>query len=469
MASYVWSIDIDNEPFIERQEGSRQFRIVFDIDISPGDALSLADIRLYGMADTTTVNQRSSITLRAGNDLGEDVIFSGFVTNSFREKDPSRPDNIMRLICKSGQPTTDRGSVKQSFGKNTPVVAIIRALAEAWPIPLDIIPAHFANDPLFTSGYIVDGDIPTILDSLSYMFKFDWIQELGRLVVTKSGMARPTNMKEVNQFEGMIGIPEVTRGPNGIGVFVSVSLDPFLRINDRINIQSKHSTFNTGNLYIQELADDATANGEYNIFALHHRGDSWSSQWSTDIDGIRPGSVDIAVPSMQAGDLVWGARVSQDFRVKVRQVGTNLNIDPNWLMAVMGFETGYTFDQSIRNKGSSATGLLQFLEASARAMGTTTIQLSRMTAVEQLDYVERYMENYASRIRNLGDCYMAVLWPVAIGRPDSYVMWERDSGPYQREYAANSGLDINNNGVITRGEAVTRVNNSYMRGQNFMR
>jgi hypothetical protein len=132
-------------------------------------------------------------------------------------------------------------------------------------------------------------------------------------------------------------------------------------------------------------------------------------------------------------------------------------------MAVMAFETGRTFSPSVKNPGSSATGLIQFVGPTARGLGTTTAQLARMTAVEQLDYVEKYFQPYKSRIHNLGDCYMAVLWPAGIGQSDSWVMWTIG----QREYNANAGLDTNRNGSITRGEAVTRVNDEMIRGQQF--
>ncbi|MNP38493.1 hypothetical protein D3C76_1320060 [compost metagenome] len=87
-----------------------------------------------------------------------------------------------------------------------------------------------------------------------------------------------------------------------------------------------------------------------------------------------------------------------------------------------------------------------------------------MTAVGQLDYVEKYYKTYWRRIHNLGDAYLAVLWSGGMEKPDTYVMWERDSGPYQREYAANKGLDVNKDGKITRGEAVAAVNRSYEEG-----
>jgi hypothetical protein len=471
MRERVWSIDVNGQPYIGLQSGRRQFRIQFNIDIAPGDVISFADIRLYNLNKGSSIAQRSSIVLRAGYDDNVDAIFTGYVTNVLREREPGQPEIITRLICRSGQPATDRASAQLSFGVGTRVDEVLRALARAWPLPIDIDNAQFADAPTLTSGLVVDGDIPSAMTELAYAYKFEWMQDRGRIVVTKTNMPRSVSAVRVDQFSGMIGIPEVSRGPDGLGVFVAVQLNPSLRINGKIDVASEFATFNTGNLFVSELSGDASANGEYNIFAMKHSGDSYSDLWKTEIDGLRAGTTpaiaDIATP--ENGKLIWGARVDQAFRVKVREIGKSLSIDPNWLMAVMGFETGYTFSPAARNPGSTATGLIQFIESTARSLGTSTAQLARMTATRQLEYVESYYRPYSGRIRNLGDAYLAVLWPAAVGRPDSFVMWERDSGPYQREYADNSGLDVNRDGKITRGDAVASVNTSYMRGQQFVR
>lgn len=465
MTSRVWSIDIDGKPFIERQSGTRQFRCAFDVDIYPGDVQSYADIRVYNLAKTSVINQRSAIVLRAGSDDRSDVIFRGTVTNTFRERDPGSTEIALRLLCRSGAPKDDRGSAQRSFGRGTSVIEVIQALADAWPIPLDIDESQFAGNQVLVSGFVIDGDIPTSIDSLAYAYGFRWVQELGRMVVTKPNMERTGAIeKTINQFTGMIGMPEVTRGPDGLGVTVTTALDPFLKINGKIDVQSEFSTFNTGNLFVLEMAGDSNANGKYNILGIHHRGDSHGSTWASTIDGIRPGT-EIKTAALAEGGLIWGKLVTEEFRAKVRQIAKNLNLDPNWLMAVMAFETGRTFSPSQPNKGGSgATGLIQFMPSTAIGLGTTTAKLARMTAVEQLDYVEKYYQQIRRKISGLGDAYMAVLWPIAVGRPDSYIMWERDTGPYQRQYRANDKLDINNDGVITRGEAVSRVNLAYKEG-----
>lgn len=129
---------------------------------------------------------------------------------------------------------------------------------------------------------------------------------------------------------------------------------------------------------------------------------------------------------------------------------------PNWYMACMAFESSRTFRSDIHNPNSSATGLIQFLESTANSLGTTTGQLASMTPEKQLDYVWYYFKatiNQRGPLNSLADCYMAILNPVAVEKPDSYVMWISGTS----SYAANSGLDTNSDHQITKAEAASRV------------
>lgn len=472
MRSRAWSVDINGAPYISQQSGSTQFRIQFDIDVSPGSSVSYADIRLYNLSKESGIANGSSIILKAGYTDNIDAIFTGTVTNVLREREPGAPEIITRLICRSGSAVVDRGSAQVSLGPGARVEEAIRALAREWPIPIDIDNAQFADDQPMARGYWADGDIPTAMDNLARDYKFDWLQHMGRMYVTKPEIKRNATAIKINQLTGMIGIPEITRGPNGLGVFVSAQLNPSIMVSSVIDLKSEFATYNTGNLYLSEVQPEAVPVGEYNVFALRYSGDSHSDTWKVDIDGIRWGTKpDLrSISTPENGKLIWGARVDEAFRAKVTAIANNLSLQPNWLMAVMAFETGYTFSPAERNQGSSATGLIQFLQSTAIALGTTTARLARMTAVQQLDWVEKYYRAVpASRIKNLGDAYLAVLFPAAIGRPDAFVMWQRDTGKYQREYADNSGLDREKKGYITRGDAVSVVNNSYREGGKYAR
>ncbi|MCE7987629.1 MAG: hypothetical protein DYG89_41220 [Caldilinea sp. CFX5] len=143
---------------------------------------------------------------------------------------------------------------------------------------------------------------------------------------------------------------------------------------------------------------------------------------------------------------------SQAFKQKVIEMAQRLGTDPNFLMAIMSFESN-GFNPQAKNPHSGATGLIQFMPKTAEKLGTTTDALARMTAEQQLDYVAKYFAPYTGRLKTLEDAYMAVLWPPAIGQGNNYVLFSSPS----REYQQNQLLDLNKDGKITVTEAAAMV------------
>jgi hypothetical protein len=123
--------------------------------------------------------------------------------------------------------------------------------------------------------------------------------------------------------------------------------------------------------------------------------------------------------------LIYENKVPESYRVefveKVKKISANLGIDPNWLMAIMYFESARTFSPSITNS-IGATGLIQFLPSTAISLGTSTSELRKMTAVKQLDYVEKYLKPYKGKLKSYIDVYFSVFFPLAIGKPDDWVI-----------------------------------------------
>lgn len=145
-------------------------------------------------------------------------------------------------------------------------------------------------------------------------------------------------------------------------------------------------------------------------------------------------------------ELIFAQQVSKLFTDKVKDIAGNLPAaDPNWLMFLMGFETGWTFSPSIKNPNSSATGLIQFLESTANDLGTTTAQLKLMSAEDQLDYVYKYLKQKGKKFGSYHDLYLAIIYPAAIGQPDTY---ELDSVSSM----SNLGFDVNKDKKVTVGE-----------------
>lgn len=161
--------------------------------------------------------------------------------------------------------------------------------------------------------------------------------------------------------------------------------------------------------------------------------------------------------------MAWGKKVSPEFRDRVAWIAKDLGMDANHLMSVMAFESGETFSSSIKNMaGSGATGLIQFMPATAIGLGTTTDALAAMTPSDQLNWVHGYFKPYKGRLRTLSDVYMAVLWPRGVGQPEDYVLWSQASRP--TTYRQNAGLDVNRDGVITKREAASKVQGKLERG-----
>ncbi|WP_373000350.1 RHS repeat-associated core domain-containing protein, partial [Lutispora sp.] len=163
-------------------------------------------------------------------------------------------------------------------------------------------------------------------------------------------------------------------------------------------------------------------------------------------------------------DYEWtGKYVTPEFKVKVLEICEKLQMDPDDLMGIMAFESN-GINPSCVNKVSGATGLIQFMPSTARGLGTTTEALAKMSAVEQLDYVYKYYEGYAGKIHNIQDAYMVVFMPIAVGKDDDYKLGIKGSKAelakglsYGVVYKQNAGLDINKDGIITKGEAAQKV------------
>jgi hypothetical protein len=134
-------------------------------------------------------------------------------------------------------------------------------------------------------------------------------------------------------------------------------------------------------------------------------------------------------------------------------VAERLETQPAWLLNVMATES--LFDPSSRNAipGQSASGLLQWIESTARSMGTTTSAIRRMDPVKQLGLVEKYLAPFSGRLNSLADVYMAVLRGFIIdGKDETVVSPLNNSRKEQRIYRLNKWLDLDNDRKITRVE-----------------
>jgi hypothetical protein len=149
--------------------------------------------------------------------------------------------------------------------------------------------------------------------------------------------------------------------------------------------------------------------------------------------------------------LIWGNKknskfVTCSFRKRVIEIAENLGIGKdkmegaNWLMAVMALETGGTFYPSIGTfikKGhgdgdkGGYVGLIQFGYWAALDIKIKRSELAKMTALKQLDCVEKYFKlpQFKEKLKTLTDLYLAVLYQGACGHghEKNYVVFDSES------------------------------------------
>jgi hypothetical protein len=177
---------------------------------------------------------------------------------------------------------------------------------------------------------------------------------------------------------------------------------------------------------------------------------------------IRPASPELeALNGGSVDRIAWGGVVDAAFKTRVTSISLELQVAVDFLMAAMAFESAGTFSASVPNAaGSGAVGLIQFMPATARGLGTSTAALAAMSATQQLDYVRLYFLPYSGRLHTLEDVYMAILYPAAIGKGASHVLFSSGT----TAYAQNAGLDTNKDGSVTVGEAAAKVRQQHERG-----
>ncbi len=143
------------------------------------------------------------------------------------------------------------------------------------------------------------------------------------------------------------------------------------------------------------------------------------------------------------------------FWLELQAIAERLKIQPEWILNVMACES--LLNPSARNSlpGQTASGLLQFIEATAQSMGTTTAAIRRMNPVEQLQLVERYFTPFRGRLKNMADVYTTVFRGFVVEGGDATEVVPLDnSSKEKRIYSLNKWLDFNCDEKITKGELV---------------
>lgn len=150
------------------------------------------------------------------------------------------------------------------------------------------------------------------------------------------------------------------------------------------------------------------------------------------------------------------------FKRGLVEIGVKTGFPADEIAAVMYRESA--FNPAAYNKDGGATGLIQFMPFVAKHLGTSSDELKAMSREEQLSYVERFYKGQKKPVLP-GDTYVSTFLPAAVGKPDDFVLGEKDSAEPSLVsgktlgdiYKVNYGLDVNKDGKITTGDVRRKI------------
>lgn len=154
--------------------------------------------------------------------------------------------------------------------------------------------------------------------------------------------------------------------------------------------------------------------------------------------------------------LLWSDRVTKQVADTVISRSTKMGIDPDWFMFLAEFESGL---DAWKYNPYGCFSWIQFCPDIAGGDYKTIkgrryyfFDMAKMSEIELLnlsfDYLEEQQDNLG-RFASYHDLYLSILFPIAVGKPDDYVLNTK----------SNAIFDLNKNGSITVAEVKQYLDN----------
>lgn len=248
---------------------------------------------------------------------------------------------------------------------------------------------------------------------------------------------------QMNTFSFMpqFSMPLFTPYNNIFAMASNYTMPTFTPALFNYNIPSLFSQLNTFNNYTKELNN--LNNNNFNFLLKQKKSNNTRTTIPMEIDR-----------SFQNSE-----KLDSNFLNRVKEIAQKLNCDYKDLLALMNSESGIKTNNW---NGSTAVGLIQFTDASVTELNNkyglslTKEKIARMSPMEQLDLVEKYLTiaksyNFAPNERlSAGDLYAITFLP---GRAGQDILCRRG----EKFYSQNKGLDLNNDGVISKQDLENRL------------
>lgn len=286
MRQRVYQIEVNDKVIIAENSSGVQARVQFDITVDAIGNITLCDLNLSNLAESTisTVFKRGAVlAIRAGYEDNIDYIFRGIIRQVFRGRDGAT--TYTNILARGGE--LEKNTINKALGKNAKLSEILQSLADALGYKLNITKSEFAD--VYPTGYSMTGDPYKYLRDLAKSWSFDWSIENDTLVIFKVENGRKAPKKTINMLNGLEGIPEVTE----VGVNFSVRMDPSIKIGSKIELDTKYKSFNFSGVYYNNELQDVAGSGLYTVMKITYSGDNYGQAWTTRCVGHRADFVEV--------------------------------------------------------------------------------------------------------------------------------------------------------------------------------
>ena len=167
--------------------------------------------------------------------------------------------------------------------------------------------------------------------------------------------------------------------------------------------------------------------------------------------------------SGRSKDLIGG---NKQFLSGIQKIADKHNIKAAELLGLIASESSFKGDAL--NETSGAGGLIQFKPEIAKEFGTSVDDIRKMSLVDQLPLIDRYLSKNLPKNATTSQLYGSVFMPSyadrgpdfqLLGSGDQFDDGEKINSTIRARYERNSGLDLDGDGFISVGELGSRIKN----------
>lgn len=253
-----------------------EMKISFNVTKGISSSANTADIDIYNLTEShrnAIGKELDEVTLEAGyapptggSNVG--IIFKGNIRDVSHKR--SGEDIITSISCGDGDKALRKGVINKSYPKNTPVKTVVEDIYKElekegvkrgeWKFPDDM-------EPNFKRPYAACGSCARELNTIGRGKKFYWNIQNGTMEIIP-GDGFIGQVAVISPETGMIDTPTITDN----GVRVSTLLNPEIRPNHRVKVESSVIEMNA-------------ANGIYRVTECTFSGDNRDGDFRVDVTG----------------------------------------------------------------------------------------------------------------------------------------------------------------------------------------